>query len=142
MRRKEYVVYSPVEGGITELERAWQEKLFNEEMHLVVCNKKEETVENQRRIISNYHCGKTNHRGVIETLAWLENYGYWLGMRRTIEEYNCKACCAVRDRIPLKTQKMLTSTSEGTGKVVEVDVFFFKKLGVLTIIDIFSKQVR
>lgn len=52
------------------------------------------TSEEQLETISNYHLGKTNHRGILETYQKLKRRYYWPNMFQDIQKYinNCEIC--------------------------------------------------
>ena len=53
-----------------------------------------ESPEEQVDLVTNYHLGKTNHRGIIETYQKLKQQFYWPNMQQTVSKYinNCDVC--------------------------------------------------
>ena len=53
-----------------------------------------ESLEEQREILMNYHEGKTNHRGILETYQKLKEKYYWSNIYNDIQKYinHCDIC--------------------------------------------------
>lgn len=112
---------------------------------LIRCTKLINTVkdiEEQLCLIRNHHEGKTNHRGIEETLQFLKRNYYWLNMKDTITRYinSCNVCQRAKysrklPYVPL----MLTETPSKPFQIVHIDVFTYDSKIYLTIVDAFSK---
>ncbi|KAL1141023.1 hypothetical protein AAG570_000949 [Ranatra chinensis] len=82
----------------------------------------------QRRIVEEYHVGKTNHRGLTETVKNLRRRHYWAAMPKTVARVIalCKPCAEAKyERSPEQTPQMLTPTPTKPLAVVEADVMFW-----------------
>ncbi|KAL1140034.1 hypothetical protein AAG570_007011 [Ranatra chinensis] len=89
-------------------------------------------------IVKTYHVGKTNHRGVTETVKHLRRRYYWSAMPKVVAKIiaGCGICAAAMyERNPEQTPQMLTPTPERPLDVVEADVMFWAGLRVLTMMD-------
>ncbi|KAL1138309.1 hypothetical protein AAG570_009997 [Ranatra chinensis] len=78
--------------------------------------------EEQRRLLRDYHVGKTNHRGVRETVSHLRRRYYWPKMTKMVAE-------------ELARCEMVTTTPEKPLDVVEADLVFLDGAIRLTLID-------
>lgn len=112
---------------------------------LVMCDRMVETIEDPREqtaIIQRYHVGKTNHRGINETVNQLQRNYYWLSMTRTISEVlaDCDICRAAKyDRSPQQAPQILTEKFDRPLQTVYADIFHFEKNKYLSIIDGFTR---
>jgi hypothetical protein len=84
---------------------------------LVECERKVESVfnpERQGRILTAYHEGVNNHRGVAATLADLRRRFYWWDMVSTIRDHilRCDVCAQAKYvQTPRERPQMITSTA-------------------------------
>ncbi|XP_015839413.2 retrovirus-related Pol polyprotein from transposon 297 [Tribolium castaneum] len=104
-----------------------------------------ESPEEQIAIIQNYHYGKSNHRGINETLQKISSRYYWPNMQKAIQNFinKCEICKAVKyDRKPLKLKFNLTPTPTKPFEIVHIDVLKYQSHKFLTIIDAFSKYAQ
>ncbi|KAL1140920.1 hypothetical protein AAG570_000848 [Ranatra chinensis] len=72
-----------------------------------------EDVTEQDQLIKDYHVGKTNHRGIRETVVHLRRRYYWLGMERIVTEQLalCAVCARAKYvRIPEEPPQMVSPT--------------------------------
>lgn len=112
------------------------------------CNKKLIDVVDKndvKEIIENYHMGKTNHRGIEETLNRIKEKYYWIKMKESIQTYinDCEICQQSKyERNPIKTKLNLTPTALKPFEIVHLDTFTFEQSKFLTIIDSFSKYAQ
>lgn len=112
---------------------------------LILCTQRLETVEDERRqveIVREYHVGKTNHRGVGETLAHLGKTYYWVNMPGTIKEVigACETCNRAKyERSPAEAPMMVTETPKIPLELVQADVLFWGGLKILTVLDLATK---
>jgi transposase InsO family protein len=112
---------------------------------LVGCKQRVETVmdeDRQQELVKNYHVGKTNHRGVTETVARMKRHYFWIGMARTVEKIiqECEACNMVKYiRNPHQAPQLVTTTPDMPFEEIHGDVFKFEKESYVTLIDAFSK---
>ncbi|KAL1122718.1 hypothetical protein AAG570_003045 [Ranatra chinensis] len=103
------------------------------------------TVENpteQDQLIKDYHVGKTNHRGIMETVAHLRRRYYWMGMERTVTAQLalCVVCARAKYvRIPEEPPQMVTPAPKKPLEVVEADVVFLDGIIILTMIDLLTR---
>ena len=112
---------------------------------LVRCTKLVNTVqdeEEQLLMIKNHHEGKTNHRGISETLEYLKQNYYWKNMKISVTNYinQCDICNRSKygrkkPYVPL----MVTETPSKPFQVIHIDIFTFDNRDYLTIVDAFSK---
>lgn len=129
------------ENFITILQKTFKNKAFC----LTQTNKflKDETdLQEQESIITNYHLGKTNHRGIDETYNKLKTQYYWPKMREHITRFinNCEICqLAKYERNPNKPPLQISPTPNKPNEIISIDLFQYKKQKFLTVIDDFSK---
>lgn len=100
------------------------------------------TLEDQLEIVSNYHLGKTNHRGILETYQKLKRRYYWPNMFRDIQKYinNCDICQQNKyERHTYQIPDNLTPNPKYPFDILHVDTLTLEKRKYLTIIDAFSK---
>lgn len=98
----------------------------------------------QLAIISDYHEGKTAHRGTIETFNKLRKLYYFPLMKETINDYinKCAICTKTKyDRKPIKAKFMITPTPEKPFEALMIDTLHINKQYVATIVDTFSKRL-
>lgn len=87
-----------------------------------------ENVDEQMTVMSNYHEGKTNHRGVIETENHLTRKYYWPNMRKSISIFlaNCDICNRAKyDRNPYKIPLEKTPTAFKPFEILHLDLSRF-----------------
>lgn len=104
-----------------------------------------ETLDEQNDLLRDYHIGKSNHRGVNETLLKLSREFYWPNMQISIQKFigNCEICRTVKyDRKPLKLKFNITPTPTKPFEIVHTDTLKYEHMKFLTIIDAFSKYAQ
>lgn len=108
---------------------------------LLRCMKLVNTVtekDEQIMLIKNHHEGKTNHRGINETLEHLRKNYYWINMKSDITEFinSCEICNRAKyARKTTYSPLMLTETPSKPFQIVHMDLFFYDHKIYLTIID-------
>lgn len=123
-------------------------KKFNTNIKFKRCNKvleDVESIEDQLEKIKLAHEGKTNHRGITETLSRLNKKYYWPNMQLTVQKYinNCDICKVVKyDRKPLKLKYNITPTPHKPFEIIHIDTLKYESQNFLTIIDAFSKYAQ
>lgn len=115
------------------------------ELKLFLCDKILEDIEDledRKTVLEQYHFGKTNHRGIMETYEKLKVKYFWPKLKESIQEFinNCDVCQISKyDRHPLKPKFNLTPTACKPFEVMHKDTLTLEKHKFLTIIDTFSK---
>lgn len=93
-------------------------------------------------LIRNQHEGKTNHRGILETLNKLKLNYYWKNMKNDVTQYlnNCDVCQRTKyNRHPPEIPLLTTNTPSKPFQILHIDIFHFENQSFLTIMDKFSK---
>ena len=106
-----------------------------------IIDKKEEKLE----IIIQYHEGKSNHRGINETVKQIQKYYHWPKMKTDVTNYinNCKICQRNKyNRHPPKVPLQLTEQVDKPFDKVHIDTFSINKQIFLTMIDVFTKYAQ
>lgn len=120
-------------------------KFIRNSYQLVKCEYLLEDVklsDDQLQTIINYHSGKTNHRGILETNQKLKQKYYWPNMYIIIQKYinNCNLCQLNKyDRMPYELNDNLTKTPYKPFQIINIDVLTLESVKYLTIVDQFSK---
>lgn len=100
------------------------------------------TIEEQLETIQNYHLGKTNHRGILETYQKLKRKYYWPNMLVDIQKYinNCDICQQNKyERNPYQIIDNLTQNPKYPFDILHIDTLTLENRKYLTLIDAFSK---
>lgn len=140
-----YHVYFHNEEFITDFTYVYSEYFNRLGPKLIRCTKLVNTVqdvEEQVLLIKNHHEGKTNHRGIDETLQYLKRNYYWLNMKTDISKYinACEICQRTKyGRTPPYVPMALTLTPSKPFEIVHADIFYFDTKNYLTLVDSFSK---
>ena len=143
--KKKYAILFEDEALYHQVSNVIQEIFKNSAFDLVKSNILLEDVncnQKQKQIITNYHEGKTNHRGINETEAQIRKRYYWPNLKKDIEDIInfCDICQANKyDRQPEKPVYMLTPTPTRPMEIVHVDTFQASGQKFLTVVDAFSK---
>lgn len=130
---------------ILTINKILQDNFIKDSFKLIQCDQLLEDVENindQIDIITNYHFGKTNHRGILETYTRLKRNYYWPKLYESIQKFinNCEICQENKyERRPFRLNDNLTETSKCPFDKIHIDVLTLEKKKYLTIIDAFSK---
>lgn len=96
----------------------------------------------QEDLIKNHHEGKTNHRGITETMKQLQRKYFWKNMKTSVIDYinSCDICKKTKyDRKPPLVPMMLTETADKPFQQLNIDTFTIEKENFVTIIDAFTK---
>ncbi|KAL1123468.1 hypothetical protein AAG570_002548 [Ranatra chinensis] len=99
----------------------------------------------QTNVIKDYHEGKTNHRGMTETLAKLSKIYYWPNQQKSVQNYinTCDICKQVKyDRKPLKLKFNITPTPSKPFEIIHMDVLKYEHAKLLTVVDAFTKYAQ
>lgn len=99
----------------------------------------------QQSIVKKYHEGKTNHRGINETLLSLSQRYFWPKMRDTITKFisTCNTCNAAKyDRNPPRPEFNIVPPPSRPFEVAHADVLTIEQEKYLTLIDSFSKYAQ
>lgn len=99
----------------------------------------------QIELISKYHQGCTNHRGIDETYERIKREYYWPNLRTSIQKIinNCELCLKCKyERSPLKLKYNVTPTASRPLETLHVDKFTIDNSKFLTIIDTFSRYAQ
>lgn len=126
----------------TIFQEVWR-KYFTR-LKIVECTKLVNNVlpEERNNIIKYKHEGKTNHRGITETLNALKLNYYWKSMKKDITEFinNCETCQKSKyHRKPPNEPLVLTNTPSKPFEILHIDTYKIGNNKFLTIIDKFSK---
>lgn len=122
-----------------------QKAFKNSAMNLLLTKKEVENVGEylkQQEIISKYHEGKTNHRGINECYLALSHKYYWPKMKEHITKFinECKVCGQAKyDRNPIKQHFKIVPSATKPFDVIHLDVLTIHSEKFLTIVDAFSK---
>lgn len=122
-----------------------QRAFKNSAMNLVLTKIEIENVREylrQQEIISKYHDGKTNHRGINECYLALSRKYYWPKMKEQITKFinDCTICGQAKyDRNPIKQQFQVVPPASKPFELVHLDLLTIQGEKFLTIVDSFSK---
>lgn len=112
---------------------------------LIRCTKLVNTVadkDEQILMVKNHHEGKTNHRGINETLEYLKRNYYWKNMKDFVTNYinQCDICNRSKyGRKKTYVPLMVTETPSKPFQIIHIDIFTFSGRDYLTIVDAFTK---
>ncbi|XP_039293950.1 uncharacterized protein LOC120353595 [Nilaparvata lugens] len=98
----------------------------------------------QNQVISNYHEGKTFHRGINESYNQIRRKYYWPSMLQDMTGYinKCAVCLKVKyDGRPVRVDYKITPTPETPFEKIQIDCFQYDKIKFLTMTDCFSKRL-
>lgn len=99
-------------------------------------------INDQLELINTHHTGKTNHRGIDETVAYLRRRYFWQKMKETVTNFikSCEICNKSKyDRHPSKPPLQLTKTPDKPFRKLFIDTFTIGAVKFLTIVDAFSR---
>lgn len=140
-----YYIYFAFLEIIADLTRVYSEHFTKSMFKLIRCSRMINTVKDvdeQILFVRNHHEGKTNHRGVDETLQYLKRNYYWLNMKDSVSRYinSCDICLRTKyarkkPYVPL----VLTETPSRPFQLIHVDVFTYDTKLYFTLVDAFSK---
>lgn len=145
---KTYHMYFHLDEFYKQFNKVYLERFSEKGPKLIRCTKLINTVidkEEQILLIKNHHEGKTNHRGISETLEYLKRNYFWIGMKKEITNYI--NCCDICQRAKYCRKKpysplMLTETASKPFQNVHIDVFYYNSKMYLTLVDAFSKYAQ
>lgn len=142
---KVYYVYFYDEKHYLQFNEVYREQISKDGPKLIRCIKMVNTIkdrEEQLMFIKHHHEGKTNHRGITETLERLKINYYWRNMKTSISNFinNCEICQRTKyGRKTPYTPLMLTQTPSGPFEIVHMDIFTYAAKNYLTLVDAFTK---
>lgn len=125
-----------------------QRTFKNSSMNLTLTKREVENVREylkQQEIINKYHDGKTNHRGINETVLALSHKYYWPKMRESITKFinECTVCGQAKyDRNPIKQQFKIVPPTSRPFELIHMDLLTIQNEKFLTIVDAFSKYAQ
>lgn len=129
-----------------ELRPLFQESLTKHfrNFKLIECTKLINNVEQGERemIIRFSHEGKTNHRGIQETIKRLRTNYYWKSMKADVTKFinDCEICQRAKyNRNPPDQPLILTETPSKPFEIIHIDTLLIDKQKFLVILDKFSK---
>jgi len=110
-------------------------------------NKLEDIIREDQQIetITLYHEGKTNHRGITETIKRVKEKYFWPNLLVSVQNYinTCEICLQNKyERNLIQLNLRVTQTSTKPLETLHMDVVSLDKDKYLTIIDSFSKFVH
>ncbi|KAL1132388.1 hypothetical protein AAG570_010343 [Ranatra chinensis] len=138
-------MYVPDQDLAARIWTAYEGNFNHRQAGLVQCGKAVESVrttQEQGDLVKSYHLGKTNHRGINETLSRLSRHFYWPGMKKTIEDTigRCEVCNRAKYlRQPTQVPQEITPTPQRPFERVHIDLFYEGRITYMTGIDPFSK---
>ncbi len=144
-RGKTYHIYVGNKTVLEKIRHMWEGEQIGADRNFILCSTMVETVREegrQRELVQAYHEGKTNHRGVPETLTALQRRYYWHKMKRSVRMVlkECAVCHRAKyDRHPVVIHPELTPTPSSPLLDLQVDVFSWEGFQWLTFLDSFSK---
>lgn len=127
------------------LSKIYLENFNKHALEIVRCMKRVEIIKNPERqieIVIQNHEGKSNHRGIAETIERIKRNFYWKHLDNTVSKIinNCEICQKSKyDRRPENPPIQITDTPSKPLEVLHIDLFRFDRSQFLTIIDKFSK---
>ncbi|KAF2895820.1 hypothetical protein ILUMI_10353 [Ignelater luminosus] len=101
--------------------------------------------EERFEIMKGYHLGKTNHRGITETVEAISKRYYFPKIYEQVNRYinQCNVCQQAKyERNPLKIVPNVTEISSRPFVIINIDLFFMDNQIFLTIIDQFSRFLQ
>lgn len=125
-----------------------QKYFKNSEIRMIKCTSKLLDVTDDDEIIQtikNHHEGKTNHRGIDETIRRIKERWYWPNQQKSIQTYvnECEVCQKTKyDRHPLRLHYNITPTATKPFEIIHIDSVTLENCKFLTIIDSFSKYAQ
>ncbi|CAH2009784.1 unnamed protein product [Acanthoscelides obtectus] len=140
-----FYLYFHEDSLYTMFNRVFIDNFDSNELKLVKCTKLINTVkekDEQLMLIKFQHEGKSNHRGINETLEKLKRNYYWPRMKSDITHFinDCVICQKAKySRNPPYIPLVLTESIGKPFQLLHADVFTFNSQHFLTIIDAFSK---
>lgn len=122
-----------------------QDKFKSSSMNLVLAKVEMENIRDylrQQEIISHYHNGKTNHRGINECYLALSRKYYWPNMKEHISKFinECTICGQAKyDRNPIRPQFNVVPPATKPFEIIHLDLFTVQNEKYITFIDVFTK---
>lgn len=98
----------------------------------------------QAEIFSDFHIGKTYHRGSDETYEKIKLCHYWPNMLKDIKNWTnkCETCLQTKyDRHPSKPKFQITPTPDKPFSTIMMDTIHINNNYIYFIIDIFSRKI-
>lgn len=145
---KQYHIYFEEQGVYEEFCEVVRRYFRWPSLNLKRCLKKLLDVTNKgdiEEIIESYHQGKSNHRGIDETLSRIKEKYYWPNQKQSIQTYinQCDICIRTKyDRHPVNIEMNVTPTATKPFEIVHMDTYTLEQSKFLTILDSFSKYAQ
>lgn len=145
---KTYCIYFHTNQLYIAFNNVYLEKFSEKGPKLIKCTKLNNTIkdlEEQIMLIKNHHEGKSNHRGITETIEYLKRNYYWIGLKDTVTNFinACDTCNRAKyARKKPYSPLVLTETASKPFSIVHIDIFTFDGQNYLTLVDAFSKLAQ
>ncbi|KAJ2952044.1 hypothetical protein O0L34_g4305 [Tuta absoluta] len=125
-----------------------QNTFQNSSMNLVLVKREIQNMSDyldQQDVISKYHSGKTNHRGINETYLSLSQRYFWPKLKESITKFinECAICSRAKyDRNPVRPEYQIVPPPSKPFEHTHADVLTIEQDKYFTIIDAFSKYAQ
>lgn len=120
----------------------------NSNIKFIKCTKYLRDIENneeKENIVTNFHEGMTNHRGIDEVEKCIKLSYYWPNIRKTVQNVinRCEICQVAKyDRNPVKPKFNITPTAVRPFQIVHIDCISLETSKFISIVDSFSKYAQ
>lgn len=148
LQGKPYCIYFHTDQLYYNFNKVYLAKFSERGPKLIRCTKLNNTIkdnEEQILLIKNHHEGKTNHRGITETIEHIKKNYYWIGLKETVTNFinACDTCTRTKyARKKPYTPLLLTETASKPFSIIHIDIFTFDNQNYLTLVDAFTKLAQ